>query len=65
MFFIVQRNRLKVNEIKIHYTEDQFQEAVQQTIDELKLLVEINEEKVFRVKNLQNQANHFKLIFKE
>lgn len=66
--FIIQRNRLKVNEIKIYYTEDQFQEAVQQTIEELKWLVEINEEKVFRARrpwNWKSSWGEMITIFKE
>jgi len=68
VFVIVQRNRLKLKEIKINYTERQFQEAVEQTIGELKWQIEINSEKVFRAHrpwNWKSSWGEMITIFKE
>lgn len=68
VFIVVQRNRLKLREIKINYTESQFQEAVEQTIIELKWEIEINDEKAFRARrpwNWKSSWGEMITIFKE
>jgi hypothetical protein len=47
-FVFIQRHRLRFNEIKIKYTDEQFQEAVKRTIEELKWQVEFNDTDFFR-----------------
>ena len=47
-FIFIQRHRLKFQEIKINYTDEQFQGAVNRTIEQLKWQIEYNDNDFFR-----------------
>lgn len=48
LFIFIQRHRLKFQEIRIDYTDEQFQEAVKRTSEELKWLIEHNDSEFLR-----------------
>jgi hypothetical protein len=48
LFGFLQRHRLKFQEIRINYTDEQFQGAVKKTIEQLKWQIEYNENNSFR-----------------
>lgn len=48
IFAVIQYRRLKFKEINITYTEEQFQEAVKRTVDELEWRIDKNNKDLFR-----------------
>ena len=48
VFAIIQFRRLNFKEIEINYTEDQFQEAVERTVQDLGWKIENNQKNLFR-----------------
>ena len=47
-FYFIQRNALKLKEIRLDCTDEQFQAAIKRTMEELKWQVELNDKDFFR-----------------
>lgn len=48
VFGVIQYRRLNFREFIVPYTDEQFQEAVERTIEDLKWYIEVNEKSFFR-----------------
>lgn len=48
VFYFIQKRRLRLKEVKIKYTDQEFQEAIERTVNEFEWQIELNEKKVFR-----------------
>ena len=53
-FAYIQYRRLDLKEIKVNYTDDQFQEAVRRTVENLNLRIENNQRDFFRAHRSSN-----------
>ncbi len=48
IFYIIQKRRLKFIEVKIEFTDHEFQEAVKRTVEEYKWKIQLNNKQFFR-----------------
>ena len=48
VFYLIQKRRLRFREVKVEYTEQEFQEAIERTAKEYEWQIEFNDNKIFR-----------------
>jgi len=48
IFYFIQKRRLRFSEVKIDFTDDEFQEAIERTANEYEWEIELNNENIFR-----------------
>ena len=57
VFYYIQKRQLRFREVKVEYSEQEFQEAIQRTANEYKWQIELNDKKIFRAYRPWNWTN--------
>tara|TARA_B100000508_G_C11462776_1_gene280022 strand:+ start:1872 stop:2522 length:651 start_codon:yes stop_codon:yes gene_type:complete len=48
IFYLIQKRRLRLREVKVEYSDQEFQEAINRTVKEYEWQIELNDKKIFR-----------------